>query len=154
MSVSGLTAPGVRLHPSPLETRRFGRSIARMTIGETSGQTGWAETVAGAVVGCDADVLVTRWVARDTAVGGVLAGLGRRVLPADNLLYWEVSTATLLESGRATDADCRVGTLSDVELDELVADVFTDYPSHTRPTRCLPQTWPLPATASGPSAPA
>lgn len=130
MSAAGLLAPGVRYAASPVESRRFGREVARLTVGASDTSPGWRHEVAAAVTGSSADVIITRWHSRDTAVAGLLAELGRRVIPADNLAYWEIATRDLVGETGGADAECRSGDLEADELDALVLDIFADYPSH------------------------
>ena len=130
MSVADLSTPGVHYRESPLESRRFGVPVARLTVAGTASVPDWRSRVADALDASDARVVVTRWPARESEVPAVLAAQGRRVLPADNLVYWDVATAALAERvGDAGDA-CRVGALGAGELDALVLDTFADYPSH------------------------
>lgn len=130
MSVAELSAPGVHYRDSPLESRRFGVPVARLTVAGTAVTPHWRTGVANVLRASDAEVVVTRWPARESDVPAVLAAQGRRLLPADNLVYWEVATSVLTERVGRADVASRVGALTAEELDALVLDTFADYPSH------------------------
>ncbi|CAM3545949.1 GNAT family N-acetyltransferase [Nocardioides zeicaulis] len=130
MSVAELSTPGVHYRDSPLESRRFGLPVGRLTVAGTDATPGWQHQVADVLDGCGAEVVVTRWPAREAAVAATLAAQGRRVIPADNLVYWEVPTAALVERYADPGEACRTGALDAAQLDALVLDTFADYPSH------------------------
>jgi hypothetical protein len=128
VSWDGLTHSEVRYGESELDTRRFGIDVARLTVGE--GASGVEADVVAAVEGSSSRVIVARWPARMTGMGGLAASLDRRVIAADTLTYWDVSVADLLSRTTASsDLETSSGVV-DGELDSVLADSFEGYPSH------------------------
>jgi GNAT superfamily N-acetyltransferase len=127
-----LHGSGVTVSPSPLETDRFGVSVARVVVGLDAT---WDDSLAAALAhACarDEDVLVVRWASGLVRCGAALAASGRDVIPADTLVYWEVATDRLADAGRGLADDLRVrrGTSHPAALDRLVAGVFGGYVNH------------------------
>ncbi len=127
-----LHGSGVTVSPSPLETDRFGVSVARVVVGL---DTAWDPALADALAAAcarDEDVLVVRWGSGLVRCGAVLAASGRDVIPADTLVYWEVATDRLAAAGRgsADDLAVRRDTTDPATLDRLVAGVFGGYVNH------------------------
>jgi GNAT superfamily N-acetyltransferase len=127
-----LHGSGVTVSPSPLETDRFGVSVARVVVGLDAA---WDDSLAGALTAACAraeDVLVVRWSSGLVRCGAVLAASGRDVVPADTLVYWEAATDRLTDVGRDLADDLRVrrAATDPAELDRLVAGVFGGYVNH------------------------
>lgn len=131
MTWDGLSHGDVRLSESELDTRRFGMRVARLTVGEAAADAARVEAEVVAAVGeSSSDVIVARWPARMTRVAGLVAGLGRRVIAADTLTYWDVPVADLTVRTAVGDGlDTRTGVDGE-DLDRVLADSFHDYPSH------------------------
>jgi hypothetical protein len=131
MSWDALGHGNVRCDDSEFDTRRFGIRVARLTIGDHARSGPEVEReVAAAVRQSRSDVMVARWPARMTRLAGLVAGLGRQVIAADTLMYWDVSAADLLRrTSPGDDVETCVG-LAVADLDAVLADSFQDYPSH------------------------
>jgi GNAT superfamily N-acetyltransferase len=122
----------VTVTPSPLESDRFGVSIARVVVGLDAV---WDDSVAGALTAAcarDEDVLVVRWASGLVQCGAALAASGRDLIPADTLVYWEVATDRLsrADSGLPDDLRVRRDPTAPADLDGLVSDVFGGYVNH------------------------
>jgi GNAT superfamily N-acetyltransferase len=131
MSWDDLDRPGVSGRPSELDTARFGRRVARITVGPDQTDPGRAaDEVASMFRAMGPDVAVVRWPAGLVALGAHLVHRGLRVVPADVLVYWEARLpAGPLPEGIAVDV------LGDVPgfaatLPRLARDVFEGYDSH------------------------
>jgi GNAT superfamily N-acetyltransferase len=127
-----LLGAGVTAAPSPVESDRFGMSMARVVVGQ---EAVWDDALHDdLVVACarDEDVLVVRWPSRLVECGAVLATSGRDVVPADTLVYWEAPSAMLAESGQepADAPQVRRGVAAPPDLDDLVERVFAGYINH------------------------
>ena len=131
MAWSDLRAPGVSYAASPWDSRRFGTSVARLTVGHgTTWSPGLVEEVRAALGGDD-QVLVVRHPPELTGLSEVLAESRRRLLPADALVYWETSAVPLSTSAptaRGLTVTRGIGTAA--ELDQTVRATFADYPNH------------------------
>lgn len=131
MSWDDLDRPGVTGRPSELDTARFGRRVARITVGpDRTDPAGAADEVVSMFLAMGPDLAVVRWPAGLTALGAHLVHRGLRVVPADVLVYWEVR----LPAGPPPDG-IAVDVLSDVPsfaatLPQLAHDVFEGYDSH------------------------
>ena len=136
MSWEELLAPGVTARPSPLEAQRFGCTVARVTIGP--GEVDGAELVA-ALDARPEQVLIVRYDAARLALGGVLAGCARAVVPAGALTYWQAALP-LPGSDRTPDAALAVAAADQLHADsreaaadvirEVVRDSFRGYGNH------------------------
>jgi GNAT superfamily N-acetyltransferase len=123
---------GVTVSPSPLETERFGVSLARVVVGA---DTVWDDALGAALLAAcarDEDVLVARWPSGLVHCCAALAASGRDVLPADTLGYWDISTDRLADAEDGLPADLRVrrGAVPSADLDRVVAEVFGGYVNH------------------------
>jgi ribosomal protein S18 acetylase RimI-like enzyme len=131
MTWDQLLEPGLTVRDSPLETARFGCSIARVTIG--SGPVDLAHLLD--VIGdASADVLIVRYDAARLDLPSAFARSRRAVVPAGTLTYWEepVSvaeppTGTNLEVLPADRMD--LGTVSAM-VRQIVRASFLDYGNH------------------------
>jgi len=131
-----LLAPGVTARPSPLETQRFGCTVARVTIGP--GEVDGADLVA-ALDARDEQVLIVRYDAARLPLGGVLAGCARAVVPAGALTYWQAALP-LPVADRAPDAALTVTPADRLHpesreattavIREVVRDSFRGYGNH------------------------
>jgi hypothetical protein len=127
-----LHGSGVTVSPSPLETDRFGVTVARVVVGLDAA---WDESLAAALTAAcarDEDVLVARWESGLVRCGAALAAAGRDVIPADTLVYWEVPSDRLAGAGQGLADDLRVrrDPTDPADLDRLVAAVFGGYVNH------------------------
>jgi hypothetical protein len=117
---------------SPVESDRFGVSLARVTVGRRA--TDGAETWRRLALACERpeDVLVVRRPSSLVGCSAVLAATGRVVLPADTLTYWDTAAADLAEQPVVPDAPrvTRADQVDPGELHAAVADVFADYVNH------------------------
>lgn len=131
MTWDGLAHGDVLSSDSEHDTRRFGIRVARLTVGDHAAPGPELEaTVATAVETSRSEVVVARWPARMTALSGVVAGLGPRVIAADTLMYWDVSVDELLARTTAgDDLETRTGVAAE-DLNTVLVDSFRDYPSH------------------------
>jgi len=122
----------VTVSPSPLETDRFGVSMARVVVGLDAVWDQRLEAAFTAAIARDEDVLVVRWASGLAECGAALAAAGRDVVPADTLVYWEVAADRLAVVGRDLADDLRVrrATIDPDDLDRLVARVFDGYVNH------------------------
>ena len=131
MAWSDLRAPGVSYAASPWDSRRFGTSVGRVSVGHgTTWSPELVDQVRQALSGDD-EVLVVRHPPELTGLSEVLAASSRRLLPADALVYWETTAAALAGSAPATPGLIVTrGSGSPADLDEAVRATFADYPNH------------------------
>ena len=127
-----LLGRGVTASPSPVESGRFGVSMARVVVGQ---EAVWDDALRDDLVAAcarDEDVLVVRWPSRLVECGAVLAACGRDVVPADTLVYWEAPAAMLAKSGPelANELQVRRGGATPPDLDDLVGRAFAGYVNH------------------------
>ncbi|MEV4106444.1 GNAT family N-acetyltransferase [Nonomuraea sp. NPDC049695] len=122
-----IEAQDVRIHESPLESARFGRSVERLSVAAGSGTSLLA--VREAVLASSADVIVLRYPAEHVGWFAELTGSGRTALFADCLVYWRLRAG----EGRPPEPSprLRTGGLSGVSaIEALVADIFVAYGNH------------------------
>ncbi|WP_426562362.1 N-acetyltransferase [Angustibacter sp. McL0619] len=146
MAWQALTGDRVEVADSPAESRRFGVSVARVTVGSASdpGADG-AGQLREVLAEAGQDVLVVRYPADRLALAAVVAGCGRDVLPAGSLTYWGAPSSEVLRpepdrwrirSAAALDdgADHRVDHGADHRVEDVVDDVvaasFEGYGNH------------------------
>ena len=123
---------GVTVAPSPLETDRFGLSVARVVVGLDAEWDHFVITSLAAACARDEEVLVVRWASGLVQCGAALAASGRDVLPADTLLYGVGATDLLVVAARglAGELEVRRGAPAPADLDRVVARVFGGYVNH------------------------
>lgn len=110
MAWDQLLEPGVSVRSSDAESRRFGVSFDRLTVGR--GHVDHGELVR-TIASRTADVVVVRYDAADLSLAPVLASGSRTVLAAGALTYWEKPVSP--ESSGA--GDLRVLAATDVPAD-------------------------------------
>jgi RimJ/RimL family protein N-acetyltransferase len=136
-----LTGTDVRVTGSPVESARFGVSIARLTVGcelPTNGPEfdAAATAVSDALARSPDDVVVVRYPAQAIRLGPVIAQSGRDVLPAGALTYWGASADSvpvITDNGLDVVPATRLpGSAADVErmVDDMIADSFAGYGNH------------------------
>lgn len=142
MAWHDLTGAGVSHRHSEVESRRFGLTVGRLTIGSQVAETEDSRNrVAAAMAAADEDVLVVRYPGSALGWAGVLAGAGRTLLPAGSLTYWEVPSAALAATGpSAAGKDLRVTGADDIPgesraaaletVTAVVRDSFAGYGNH------------------------
>jgi len=141
MSWDSLAHADVHYAESELDTRRFGIHVSRLTVGNDVAMSPDLEAeVTEALAQSSSDVVVARWPARLTSLGGLVAGLGRRVIAADTLIYWDVSVSELMSrTAMGEDLETRVGVAAE-DLHSVLEDSFRDYPSHYSANPAFPRT--------------
>ncbi len=132
MTWRDLQGRAVTTSPSPVETERFGVSIARVVVGVDAA---WDDAVDGALTTACAreeDVLVVRWPSTLVQCGAALATSKRDILPADTLMYWKVAAEQLIEADRSLPGELRIrrGASARDNLDTVVARTFGGYINH------------------------
>lgn len=123
-------APGVTAAPSPLESTRFGVSVARVSIGAGA-------SVAEFTAALDArheDVVIVRYAAGRLEIPAWLLRVGRAVVPAGALTYWEKAVGADA-AGRALPRGVhRAADLEPAEVEDAIRRVvrgsFADYGNH------------------------
>lgn len=137
MSWDGLQGPGVTYADSPVESERFGRTMARLTVGWGAAADGVVEQVSDRLGSADADVVVVRYPASSLGLAAAVARSGRVVLPAGSLTYWSAPSAQVLAPGPVDGL--AVVPLADLPggeeerarvVDAVVADSFGGYGNH------------------------
>ncbi|SFC39238.1 Acetyltransferase (GNAT) domain-containing protein [Nocardioides terrae] len=134
MSWSGLTSDRpVSLVESPLESARFGRSVARLLVSTGTGESD--ADIAALVGGSNADVVIVRYPALRVPLFARLAATGRVALFADQLDYWRLGVG----EGRASEApagmevvpiDALPPSVGRRLVDDLVGEIFEGYGNH------------------------
>ncbi|MFC4057830.1 GNAT family N-acetyltransferase [Planomonospora corallina] len=119
-------AAELRAEASPLESARFGCSVARLTVPAGHGSLA---PVREALLASDADVVVLRYPAENVGWFAHLASDGRVPLFAGSLVYWS------LPAGRgrrpAPAGGLRTAALEEPEtVSALVAGIFAEYGNH------------------------
>ncbi|MET8051018.1 GNAT family N-acetyltransferase [Streptosporangium sp. NPDC005286] len=117
----------VRAVESPLESARFGCSVERLTVPAESGTP--FSTVAEALLGSAADVVVLRYPAEHVDWFAKLTAFGRTAVFADSLVYWRLRAGEGREP--APSPDLRTSELVDpTAVKALVSDIFGAYGNH------------------------
>lgn len=136
MSWAELDVADVRLTPSPLESRRFGVSIARLTIGDRCDPAQVPGRVRCLLAERRDDVVIARWPTRLTSLGRLLSETSECFISADVLTYWSATAERLAGRGAKVDAGLEVspGSLSPDDLalvtESVIRDSFLHYPNH------------------------
>lgn len=152
MSWDGLQGSRVTYAESPVESARFGLTMARLTVGrdvrpdgpaaEDADRhpdlvTGAAAEVTDRLRAADADVVVVRYPAQSLGLAAAVASSGRDVLAAGSLTYWSAPASAIrvpqpaegLEvvplAQHTGDAEGRAAV-----VDAVVADSFGGYGNH------------------------
>jgi len=117
---------------SPVESDRFGVSMARVTVGRRTTDDDHTRQRLADRLDRPEDVLIVRWPSALVGCSAVLAASGRAVLPADTLTYWDTTADDL--AGRAVAPDAPVVVRADQvdasELHAAVTDAFAGYVNH------------------------
>jgi len=124
------------LSTSPVEKERFGLTVDRLVVPESSPATD--REVCEMVRESSADVVVARYPAARVRLFAELFGSGREALLADTLVYWRLHTGAgrrdgFAASGRAgVEGRLTAGprALDEPTLRTLVADMFAGYGNH------------------------
>jgi hypothetical protein len=121
---------------SPLESRRFGLSVARATVPFSMAGEQALPELAAVLRESAADLVVLRYPAAYADWYARLLTVGRDLVFADTLVYWRLPLADrrASEPGRLPDGlGVQVDPAIDpAELDRLVDDIFGDYANHYR----------------------
>jgi len=107
MAWDDLTGADVTYAPSSVETKRFGVSTARITVGyelDTASES-YPSRLAAVLGRAHDDVLIIRYPASAITVGALIAGAGRDIIPAGALTYWEARIQTEPALGHAQGRD-------------------------------------------------
>jgi len=131
MSWDQLLEPGIMVRDSPVESERFGRSIQRVTIGPGPVDVDHLVTL---VADLPADVLIVRYDAARLELASAFARVGRAVIPAGALLYWEQPVSVAKPPG-ASNLEVLPADTLDLErvaalVREIVQTSFRDYGNH------------------------
>ena len=138
MTWEALSGDTVSYSPSPLESSRFGRTIARLSVGWRVDEQEGAEFVAKAMESSDESLVIARWPTHMFAVAAAATASKRSVLVTDVLTYWEASPDIVLTRTRPPTGRLHV-TAAGGELDEaavvvedVMRDAFHSYGNHYR----------------------
>ena len=132
MSWPDLQGNCVVVSPSPVESDRFGHTMARVVVGQ---QAVWDDGLGrrlAAVAERDEEILVARWPVAMAECGAALAAR-RDVIPADTLIYWEVPSTDLAASAANMPAGMDVQGAEHVPvavLADVVGRAFAGYVNH------------------------
>jgi RimJ/RimL family protein N-acetyltransferase len=133
MAWDQLVAPGLLVNESPVETARFGRSIARVSIGSGALDV---DDLLREIDRVEADVVFVRYDASQIALGGVLARSSWTLIPAGTLVYWDKAAAaepTMYDAGPTVEVIAAEAIASE-DLSQVVRSVvaasFADYTNH------------------------
>ena len=146
MAWDDLAGADVTYAPSSVETKRFDVSTARITVGyelDTALDSHLSQ-LSAVLLRADEDVLIIRYPASAIAVGALIAGAGRDIIPAGALTYWEagIQTEPALERVPGRDDLDVVDARDMVERDgisrnevvrivnDVVGDSFAGYGNH------------------------
>lgn len=115
------------LHPSPVESKRFGLDIARGTIGPNA----TPDSILDDILALRPDVAIFRCAAGDTGQLAALAGAGLVPLHADTLVYYQAALAARAGVGNTiAPAVRRSGPGDEEALAHLVRRSFAGYRNH------------------------
>ncbi|GAA6527573.1 GNAT family N-acetyltransferase [Intrasporangium sp. DVR] len=136
MSWESLAGDGVSHSPSEAESRRFGLSVARVTVGW--GAHGVGQDLTQALRDASEDLLIVRWPSHDLSLGAAAARSGRAVIPADTLMYWEASVGRVQDAVASAERPEHLASVSAADYDgdpraavvEVVEDSFSSYGNH------------------------
>lgn len=141
MSWDQFVGRGVEYSASPAESRRFGVSVARVTVLSDDAASS-SDRLREVLRTASEDVLVVRYPAAELGLGAVVATSGRDVIPAGALTYWGALAADVV--ARPVDQPEPVdvvsvsewvhagpdgGVVEDV-VDVVVAESFAGYGNH------------------------
>ena len=135
MTWDALSSNSLHYVQSDVETRAFGVETARIIVGANAPDNlEMVERFSAIVSQASEHVLIVRWPAHLTSIGIALSQSGRRIYPADTLMYWDVATPDLTQHRtHRHDLDLlplsEAGT-SSAELERLVGEVFVHYVNH------------------------
>jgi GNAT superfamily N-acetyltransferase len=146
MAWDDLTGADVTYAPSSVETKRFGVSTARITVGYEldTALDSYPSRLAAVLVQADDDVLIIRYPASAVTVGALIAGSGRDIIPAGALTYWEARIQAEPGLGQVQGRDdLDVVAVSDMVgrdgvsrnevvriVNDVVGDSFAGYGNH------------------------
>lgn len=145
MTWEALALDTVSYAASRLESARFHRTIARLSVGWGAEEAAAAESVARTMQSAHESLLIVRWPTHMFAVAAAVASSKRSVLVTDILTYWEGSPDAMVASDRSGLQQLRLVLASTHrgEADAVVADVVRDsfnaYGNHYRANPDLDQ---------------
>lgn len=122
---------------SPLETQRFGLSVARATVPFGADRGSALDQVGSVLRDSSADLVVLRYPAAYVDWFARLLTPGRDLLAADTLVYWRLAPldsaapfpTETLPDGLVIEWD---PTIEPTQVAALVDDIFGDYSNHYR----------------------
>ncbi|MDP3891505.1 GNAT family N-acetyltransferase [Nocardioides sp.] len=122
---------------SPLETERFGLSVARATVPFGADRGTALGLVRSMLGGSPADLVVLRYPAAYADWFARLLTTGRDLLAADTLVYWRLDLSGPPATAPAEPETEGLGVeldpaLERAEVTVLVDDIFGDYTNHYR----------------------
>jgi GNAT superfamily N-acetyltransferase len=122
---------GWTIEDSPLDSARFGRAVARLTVHRGEPRP---EGLVATVRDHASDVIIARHPAELTWVPAALASASRDVLPGGGLIYWASPDGppTPIDRPGVRVVDVRATPLDGADdlVDDLVRDAFADYATH------------------------
>lgn len=136
MAWTGLTGDDIRYSFSEPESRRFSRNIGRLVVGyDARPGVELERRLRDAVAEADDDILVVRYPTEHGRLGAAIAESGRKIYPADVLMYWEVDAAKLAEMPSDVAEGLTVAPAEDDDdsreaLWAVIADSFQGYSNH------------------------
>ena len=135
MSWDELQGDRVQHRFSAPESGRFGMSVGRVVVGWGSSPFSAQEELRRTVAAATERLLIIRYPSHMTRLAAVPGSTGREVIPADVLMYWELTDLPLrgVPSGTGGDrlATVLVGAKFDFELlAPLIRASFDGYTNH------------------------
>jgi hypothetical protein len=130
---SDLDHAAVVATPSPVESERFGVTLARVSVGHRAEENPRTWQLLAEACRRPEDVLVVRWPSTLVSCAAVLTASGRGVLPAGSLTYWAVPAERLAAAPSPDDAPPPIVRADQVEPATLlrsVGEVFEGYVNH------------------------
>ncbi len=132
----GIEFPVVKF--SDVESRRFHRSVMRLTVPENCK---WSDKeVVALATSVDAELLILRSPTSRNRLGGMLGSLAtKQTIHADSLLYFSrVLDDSLVPEALPPGVDLYSDPIATDELEELVMATFADYQNHYSSNPDLP----------------
>ena len=144
MSWESLTGHGIAYQASEADSRRFGLSVARVTVGWDHDNA--AAELTEVLRDAPEDLLIVRWPSHDLTLGSAAARSGRVLIPADVLTYWESPAGRMDDraaraSSSETELTCTPASAYPGDpraaITAIVEDSFAAYGNHYRANPAL-----------------
>jgi ribosomal protein S18 acetylase RimI-like enzyme len=133
VSWAQLSSAGLTYAPSRADSDRFGVTVARASLGQSTTFTKQLAADVDDALRSEDEVVIVRFPASLTEIPAVVAASGRAVLAADTLVYWSAEPQALVDAAPAGPPEgfsIGRGAVDPARLTQAVVATFEDYPNH------------------------